>query len=161
MRRILRLATVVLAVCFLRLSSVYAASWDFAPYLEIKESYTDNVMLATNGLRQSDYITEINPGFSLNSSGPNSFFNMAYRYQTLQYLDNTSQDTQYHTANLAFQHNIWDKYVTLDALASYNQSIVSEQSGVPANNLFISSNRTNTANYQISPLFKWEYDANT
>lgn len=161
MRYIFKLTTILVVLCLLHLSNVKADNWNFIPYLEIKESYTDNVRLATDSLRQSDYITEINPGFSLNNRRPNSFFNMAYRYQTLQYQDNSSQDTQYHTANLAFNGDVWEKYITLDALASYNQSVINEQNGVPADNLFITGNRTNTANYQISPLFKWEYDPNT
>src|SRR4051794_32250580 len=46
-----------------------AAKWDIVPTLSVTETYTDNVLLTQNALKQGDWVTEINPAISVAATG--------------------------------------------------------------------------------------------
>ena len=47
-----------------------ALDWLVAPSLRLRESYSDNALLAPPGQEKSDFITEIAPAIALIASGP-------------------------------------------------------------------------------------------
>jgi hypothetical protein len=60
--------------------------WIFIPELTVREVYTDNVNLAPSGLEESDYVTEITPGFILRRDARRYKLDVDYALQGLIYL---------------------------------------------------------------------------
>ena len=59
-------------------SRAISAEWQVSPSIELKETYSNNVTLASPGNEKSDYISQFNPGISIKSTGPNIQFDAKY-----------------------------------------------------------------------------------
>ena len=84
--------------CLLPLAAS-AADWRITPHLWVSEVYTDNVTLAPKGQRQSDLITRITPGVSVNKTGNRLKVNASYNLETLTYLRDSRRNGVNHQLN--------------------------------------------------------------
>src|SRR5688500_11955427 len=71
-------ACAAVTVTLLLSSSASAAEWTVLPLLNLSETYTDNVRFRPEGSETSDFVTQINPGFSL--AGVGRRFNVSANY---------------------------------------------------------------------------------
>ena len=128
-----------------------AADWKITPTLNLLETYTDNVTLASRGNEISDFITQINPGVSLTGTGARLKVNLNYTMQNLFYANQNNQNTTMHQLSAGAKATLIKNFFFLDSTANISQQIISLQGPLTTNNENITNNRTNVKTYSISP----------
>lgn len=73
-----------------------AGEWRFNTYLDLAEVYTDNVSLAPAGAEESEFITQISPGVSLNGQSGRAKLDLNYRLQNLIYGHDVTRNNSNH-----------------------------------------------------------------
>ena len=69
------IVTVVSVYILFYYTQPYAASWTVNSFVQAQEIYSDNIKLAPSGREQSAFVTEVNPGVSINANSPLSTWN--------------------------------------------------------------------------------------
>lgn len=141
-------------------SAQTAASTGFriVPSLELTERYSDNISLAGTALAQSDWLTTLSPGVSLEYRAARANALLDFRlsrliYQSFSNLDNT-QRRLLSTANI----ELIEKWLFIDARAStaqQNRSVFGAAEILETVNA--RTNRIETTTYQISPSIRGNF----
>ncbi len=127
-----------------------AADWTITPTLGLKETYTDNVRL-THDNKQSDFITQINPGISLTGTGPHLTADARYVMQNIFYVEENNHNATNHRLNANANAELLDDLFFVDAKASIAQRSISSFGPQTTDNTNITNNSTNVKTYSISP----------
>ena len=128
-----------------------AADWKITPTLNLLETYTDNVTLATRGNEISDFITQINPGISLTGTGARLKVNANYTMQNIFYANQSNQNTTMHQLNAGEKATLIKDLFFLDSTANISQQNISLLGPLTTNNENVTNNRTTVKTYSISP----------
>lgn len=128
-----------------------AAQWEFIPGLEVSESYDDNVRLEREGQEQHDYITQINPGFTLNGDGRYSDVSIDYQMQNIFYKENDPHDDTNHNLRATSHTELVTNGLYFDASANYSQRTINPEESSGIDNISITDNRTDFVAYALSP----------
>lgn len=127
-----------------------AVDWEIVPTLELKETFSDNVRLS-NTDEESDFITQVNPGISLNGLGPRLKFNSRYVMQNLFYAKEHGRNATNHQLNANGNAELLSDHLFVDAKASISQRSISSFGPQSEDNTNITNNRTNIETYSFSP----------
>jgi hypothetical protein len=73
--------------------------WRFLPRISVFETYTDNVTFARGNLKESDFITQLNPGISVLGVGRRFNVNVNYTMNNLIYANNSNFTRVRHQLN--------------------------------------------------------------
>lgn len=128
-----------------------AAAWEFTPRVALGQVWTDNIQLAPDGLEESDWITELRPGFTLATEGPRARLSLDYDLQALWFNDFDELDDTYHQLDGNGNFVLLPESLFLDAFARYDQQNVDTSGRMAFSNLFDTGNRTDTFVYGASP----------
>ena len=128
-----------------------AAQWDFTPRVAAGVTYTDNVSLAPSNLEESEFITELRPGFELSTTGPRARVSLDYEAQALWFADNSDFNDVYHQLAGNSNFALVPDSLFLDAFARYDQQDVNVGGRTAYSNLFQTDNRTDYYVYGLSP----------
>lgn len=90
---------VAVGLAALSLAQPSRADWSFAPSINLRETWTDNVMLAAEGDERSQFITELTPGFALQNKGPRLEFRANYNKRFYKYADENLRGPNGQNAN--------------------------------------------------------------
>lgn len=71
----------------LSLAPTSRAEWKFTPRLDLRETYSDNIMLAESGKERSQVVSELSPGFLLSNIGPRMDMTASYTKHLFKYAD--------------------------------------------------------------------------
>lgn len=122
----------VAVVCAM-LPAARAADWRFTPTLTAQETYTDNVFLAPVGgatgltsattgtvaqQKESDFISEVIPGFSVNGRGGRASVAGTYSLDKGFFADHSDRDFLRQTFSTANNLEFWQKQAFIDARAN-------------------------------------------
>lgn len=138
-------------------SNAYSADWKFAPSLDLKETYSDNIRLAPPGNEKSDFVTQINPGISLTGTAPRLKVNARYGMQNLIYAEENSRNTTRHQLNAGANAELLDDLFFIDAKASISQQNISAFGAQSADNANVTDNLTETRTYSLSPYLRHRF----
>lgn len=138
---------------------VVAADWTLTPSLNLVETYSDNIRLASQGGEKSDWVTQVNPGVSLTGTGSHLKAHVTYTMQNLFYANNSSQSTTNHQLSAGANAKLLDEFLFLDGNASISQQNISLFGPQAADNTNITGNRTSVTSYSISPYLRHSFDA--
>jgi hypothetical protein len=134
-----------------------AAEWEFTPLATAGVHWTDNVTAVGDGAEESEWITELSPGFRLGLMGPRAEMNLAYNAQALWYKEKSEFDDIYHklygTGAFVFVPN----HFFLDASASYGQENIDPGGRITSGNLLRTGNRTDAALLGLSPWYQTRF----
>src|SRR3569832_539014 len=132
-------------------SPASAGVWHFHPHLDLAETYTDNVALSS-GDEQAEWVTEINPGFSLDGESGRAKLNFNYRLQNLFYASEGSYGSNH---QLAANGNVEvaREFFFVDARSTISQQIIDPNTSLPLDNI-IRGNRANVITYGVSPYIR-------
>ncbi|MDH5570817.1 MAG: TIGR03016 family PEP-CTERM system-associated outer membrane protein [Gammaproteobacteria bacterium] len=144
----------------LPISSI-AAVWDINGRFELTETYNDNIFLSESINEKSDYITQINPGMTVDAKGRQATLALNYIMQNIRYSKESSYDDTFHRLNANVNTIILPELFYIDASASHTQQILNRNISVPADNLTVSDNRTEVNLATISPYIKTQIGLNT
>jgi hypothetical protein len=148
----LRAALLALATGALALPvTAGAAQWDFTPRVAAGQVWTDNVNLAPSDLEESEWITELRPGFELSTIGPRARVSLDYEAQALWFADNSDFNDVYHQLVGNSNFALVPDSLFLDAFARYDQQDVNIGGRTAYSNLFQTDNRTDFYVYGASP----------
>ena len=135
------------------LSPGLAADWDFTPRVSAGQYWTDNVTAAPSGLEQSEWVTTLEPGFSLGLDSIRGEATLDYEAQAAWYRDNSDFDDVYHRLDGNGQLILQQDHLFVDGFARYDQVNVDPTRRVSTGNLLQTNNRSDAAVYGFSPWY--------
>ena len=131
----------------------FAAHWQLRPNLQLEEVYTDNVTLAPPGQAESDFVTGINPGFSLTGEGGRVKAKVNYQLQNYLYANDSGRDSSYQQLAANGNVELLKHIFFVDARSSINQQIIDPQGTVGLDNIN-PGNSASVFTYGVSPYLK-------
>lgn len=132
-------------------SPASAGVWHFHPRLDLAETYTDNVALSPRDER-AEWVTEVNPGFSLDGQSGRAKLNLNYRLQNLFYANEGGYGSNH---QLAANGNVEvaREFFFVDARSTISQQIIDPNTSLPLDNIN-RGNRANVITYGVSPYIR-------
>jgi uncharacterized protein (PEP-CTERM system associated) len=149
-------ARVFLLTCLVA-TTTWGADWKFASKMTLSERYSDNVNLSGNGLEQSDWITEITPGFTLRRDGARLKANVDYSLQGLLYANGSASNKVSNNLNGRVNAELTPDWFYLDATARMSQQINSLTGGIGVGDSVGIANTTSVGAYTLSPYIKHRF----
>lgn len=136
-----------------------AGSYSFHPRISAREVYSDNINLAPSNRAQSDFITELVPGFDLTGNGRRVRGSLSYSLQGVAYAKRSSSDHIFNQVSGNINSELIPRHFFLSANSSYSQAIINPSAPSSASNLFVTGNRTNAWVSRLQPY--WLQDLGT
>ena len=137
------------------------AGWTFAPTLQVRETWSDNVLLESEANAKSSFIHEVTPGFRLSHRGPRLVLNSTYQlnYYNIQNDDvrNTNRSSRLLRAD--GKASVVEQLLYVDATASIQQRAVSPFAQEVEGGGYITSNRQEVKAWRISPYLVHRFGA--
>ncbi|MES2152908.1 MAG: TIGR03016 family PEP-CTERM system-associated outer membrane protein [Pseudomonadota bacterium] len=136
------------------------AEWRFAPTVELKETYSDNVALARDELARAQFISEVAPGFVLSDNSPSLKLRASYQLHYFSFSDKELAGTRNSQSqlNADAKASLIDELLYLDSSAMIGQQPISAFAQQSNNNGYTDVNRANVKSYRISPYLKHRFD---
>lgn len=128
----------------------WAAKWDIVPTLRVEETYTDNVTLAPDALKQSDWVTQVTPGISVNATGARLRFNLAYAAEGVYRAREESNELN-HRLNAFANAELARQLLFVDTGASIDRVNISLQGPLTESNVNRTGNRATARTAFVSP----------
>jgi uncharacterized protein (PEP-CTERM system associated) len=121
------------------------------PSLRLAETYTDNVFLSPDGLRQSDWVTQVIPRISVTGHGPRLRLDAAYAPEIVYHAQTEREDKVFHRGNAVGTLELADELLFLEAGARVDQYDISLQEPLTTSNINVTGNRATAATTYVSP----------
>ena len=126
-----------------------AADWTFVPTLRLRESYSDNIRLATPEFATSDLVSEVSPGITVTGNSSRLKMTMAYAIQKLIYQH--EPDTLNHQLHGDAKAELLDDLLFVDARASIGKQSLSAFGQQTIDNTHLIGNQSTVKATSISP----------
>jgi len=120
----------------------------------VRETYTDNVFLAPDALKQSDWVTQVIPGISVATTGPRLRFNINYAPEITYYARDSQDDQVFNRGDASAVAVLAEELLFLDAGGRVDQYNVSAQGPITTSNVNATGNRATVASYYASPYLR-------
>lgn len=134
----------------------YISNITFAPQLELRGVYSDNLFLTDNN-KQSDFVTVVSPGINIVSDGARARFNFTYILQGLLY----ASESEFNDINnrLAGSGNIelYKDHLFLDVDGTVGQENIANFGARQQDNINVFGDRRDVSIYTISPYWLQRY----
>ena len=140
--RILTMLTLAVVATF-----ADAVEWHLTKTLSATETYSDNVNLAPRGSEQSDFITQVNPGFSLIGRGRRMNLGLTYTLQTYSYARNDNLNRVGHQLNANGWADVVPDVLSVDGRAAVSQQNISLRGPIGFDTSTDSANRAEFRTY--------------
>ncbi|MFZ4875801.1 TIGR03016 family PEP-CTERM system-associated outer membrane protein [Janthinobacterium sp. Mn2066] len=137
--------------------SAHAIDWLVAPALRLRESYTDNALLAPQGQARSDFITEIAPSIGLIGSGPRLQVHLDATWRQFRYQHRPASDSRELQASANAE--LLKDWFHLDTAASISQRSVSPFGPQVINDLPATQNASTVRTVTISPYVRHRFSS--
>jgi len=148
---------VVMTSSLFAIKNVCAGEVRFSPSVNIKQSYTDNILLSPKGQEQSELVTEISPSFMLLMKGSHFNANVNYTMQNLLYKNESSRNQTYNQLMASSTSEIMDDYFYFDVNANHNQQTINANRPIGTNNIAVTNNISNVTSYTVAPYLRHSY----
>lgn len=129
----------------------FSMSWTFLPYMEVKESYTDNVYLRGDAEKSEDFITELKPGFEITGESSRHKLSAAYEARKVIYKNASFADQMRRTIRANLHSELVRRAVFLDAVVRQEPTVVDYAGPVPVRDINAGIKQTETTIAAISP----------
>ncbi len=139
---------------FISETVLLAGDWSIIPSVYVAASNNNNIFMAPPGSEQNDTILQFNPAIRVNGKGRRGNASLYYEMQNIAYAKNTSFDDTYHILNARVSAELTPDLFFIDSTVGRTQQIISRNTGVPLDNISISTNRTNVDVVSVSPYIK-------
>jgi hypothetical protein len=135
-----------------------AGDWTITPRLSVSEEFTDNSGLDFDSQdRNSDFITQVSPSFSIVGTGRRASLDLNYAFDHTFYHRKTRGDGNNNDLNATGQVELWKRVLFIDGAAAISQ--VAED-GTSATSNSISGqniNRTEARSFTLSPFIRQHF----
>jgi uncharacterized protein (PEP-CTERM system associated) len=123
------------------------------PRISVQETFTNNVRLVDSGA-QSENITEIAPGISVNVDAANLRAVFEYSATQVLYANNTSSNQVQNTLNTTGTLEAINNWAFIDFAGSIGQQSISAFGTQSSGDTLINANQSEVSNYRISPYIR-------
>ena len=136
-----------------------AAEWQIIPRMSLIETYSDNVRLGTvsSASGTGDFITQLNPGMSVNGLGPRFNLRMDYTMNNLFYAKNSNLTRTRHQLNAIGTAELIEDLFFVDGRATMAQQNLSLTGPQSLDNVNVTGNRADVRTYSISPYLRHRF----
>lgn len=145
------------AVGVLAQESVGAAGpgreWSVAPRLSVTETFTDNVRLSPSA-PQSEQITEVSPGLSLQSQGRSHKAYLDVALTEIFYANDTAAHRTQKALNTFGTLEAVDNWLFIDFNGAITQQAISAFGPQLSGNAALNPNQTEVSSYRVSPYLR-------
>jgi uncharacterized protein (PEP-CTERM system associated) len=125
--------------------------WQIEPRVSISGTFTDNVTLAPDDQKQSEFIVQLVPGIRIDGATARLRLNLDYSMSNLLYARESARNqTQHYLAGRGTLEAI-DNWLFVDAHATVTQHAVSVFGAQPLAPELVTGNRARTSTYLLSP----------
>ena len=111
-----------------------AESWKTGASVSVRETYTDNVALSSTGSRQSDWITEIGPRFTLRGAGARLKAAFNYSISEVIHANDSSRNFTNNTLGANANAELVEKFLFLDARVELFRGVTLQHGHSPLEN---------------------------
>lgn len=151
-RPFFRLLSIVCAIAaLLPAQPAIAAEWRLKLSLNIAETYSDNIRMASRGNERSDWVTQVSPGLAITAEGPGLKLNTRYQMQNQLYAANQQRNSTRHLLNADAHRELIKSQLFIDGSASVSQQNISALGAQAINNINLTANRADVTTLTISP----------
>jgi len=148
---------VVVPFSFFLANNSFAGEITFTPSLGIKESYSDNILLAPKGQEQSESVTEISPAFTFKTRGSHFNASVNYSMQNLLYKNENSRNQTYNKLAATSTSELLDDYFYFDLNANHSQQIINPDQPIGLNHIAITNNTSDVSSYSMAPYIRHSF----
>lgn len=136
-----------------------AGDWKITPTLAVTETATDNVALAKDSQKQSDLISDINPGIRIEGTGGRANLRFDYQLHNLIYAQDSSRNRLQNSLNALGKLEAVENWFFIEASGSISQQSISAFGGTTSANVNTNrnGNTTETSTYRLSPYIRGSF----
>ncbi len=135
----------------------WAAKWDVVPTLSVGETYTDNLSLTPDALKQGDWVTQVTPGILIAATGARLRFNATYAPEVIYYARGQKDNQVFQRGNAVGTAELAKQLLFVDAGANVNQYNVSLQAPLTTSNVNTTGNRATVWTFVASPYLRRDF----
>lgn len=129
----------------------HAARWTVTPSIRVQETFTDNVGLDRSRDKESDLITEVEPGIFLRREGERLDFVADYRALGLLYIRDLDRNRIDHRLNARGTYEAVQDFFFVEAGSTITQQFESPFEALPLDATSDTDNRYSAKSYYVSP----------
>lgn len=137
--------------------SASAAEWSITPGLDLRETYTDNLTLASRGAERSDFVTEVAPNLAVRGGGSRMHLNADYVMRNFFYARTSGASNTQHQLHAAADATLVDDLLFFDGDASLGQQAISPFGAQVADNGNLNGNQAEVRTYTLSPYLRHHF----
>lgn len=152
-----RLLVVLLAALALLSCPAWAAEWDIAPGVSIGETYSDNISLAPDASKRSDWVTQVIPGISIAATGARLRFNATYAPEVNYYARGQHENQIFQRGNALGNAELASEFLFVDFGGTVDQYDISLQAPLATDNVNTTGNRATVGSYFASPYLRHDF----
>ncbi|SEP27342.1 TIGR03016 family PEP-CTERM system-associated outer membrane protein [Nitrosovibrio sp. Nv6] len=134
-----------------------AAEWAVRPRLNLRETYTDNVTFRPEGSEISDFVTQINPGFSLTGVGRRFNVSANYLMNNLIYAEATNFTRTRHRLNARANAELVEDFFFVEGRSAITQQNISIAGPQAIDNVNVTGNRADVRTLSVSPYLRHRF----
>jgi uncharacterized protein (PEP-CTERM system associated) len=127
--------------------------------MSLIETYSDNIRLGrvSNGSGSGDFVSQVNPGLSINGLGPRANLKLDYTMNNLFYVEHSNLTRTRHQLNAIGTAELIEDLFFVDGRASMRQQNLSLTGPQSLDNVNATGNRTDVRTYSISPYLRHRF----
>ncbi|MBN1377783.1 MAG: TIGR03016 family PEP-CTERM system-associated outer membrane protein [Gammaproteobacteria bacterium] len=144
--------------CILFSCVCFASGWEIKPGILLTEIYTDNIALANDAEKESEFVTQVVPGIKLSRQTKRFDFELDYNAEALFYHDIADRNQVFHQLSSSLASELIDNFFFIDGLLGYSQVIIDPTATVPTSNVTSTENRTDVATASIHPYLRRNFN---
>ncbi|HEX9742051.1 MAG TPA: TIGR03016 family PEP-CTERM system-associated outer membrane protein, partial [Nitrospiraceae bacterium] len=129
----------------------WAARWDVVPSVSFAETFTDNIFLAEDTAKESDWVTQVIPGIRIDATGARLKFNLNYAPEAVYYSRGQKENQIFQRGNAVATAELAKQLLFLEAGAKVDQYDVSLEGPLTTSNVNITGNRATATTFFVSP----------
>lgn len=134
-----------------------AGEWQIDPFVEVQETFTDNVNSGSGSAKESDLITRLTGGIVLSGTGRRARINLNYALTQELHADHSELDGLSQQAAATGNIEIIKDSIFVDARGSISRTSIDRGGQVSATDRNTGSNQQDIYLYSISPYWRHRY----
>jgi uncharacterized protein (PEP-CTERM system associated) len=138
----------------------WTASVEIIPSLALEETYTDNVSLAPDSLKQSEWITVVIPAIAISADGARAHLDVNYAPEANFYARSHESNQIYQRLEAYGDVELARQLLFIDARANIDQYNVGLQGPITTTNVNTTGNLSTVKTFLASPYLRYELGSN-
>lgn len=134
-----------------------AVDWTFTPRVSASETYSDNITLAPAGDEESDFVTSLDGGLSLQGRSRRLFLSLFYNLQYLNYANGTSSDRWLNQLGFFTNAELVEEWFFLDLGSNIRQENITNRGRIANSTISVTDNQTTVYTVTVSPYLKHRF----